>query len=280
MSVPTIALALAVAATAAGAQAEPGEPFRIFFNWAKPELTSDAKATLAEVVNAYRQQQPARLLIIGHTDRSGPAVANLRTSKQRAEAVRDYLASQGLPAAVLATAGRGEAQAIVPTKDGVREAQNRRVEIHFEGTGGTTARNSARAPLIRSDGNAAGQATLTQHAGGASLAIEAAGLPPGVHALHLHAAGRCDPPDFSSAGPHWNPTARKHGRANPEGPHLGDLPNLTVGADGRARANLPVPAGSRDDDGVALVIHAQADDDRTDPSGNSGARIACAAFPG
>ena len=152
MSVPTIALALAVAATAAGAQAEPGEPFRIFFNWAKPELTSDAKATLAEVVNAYRQQQPARLLIIGHTDRSGPAVANLRTSKQRAEAVRDYLAGQGLPAAVLATAGRGEAQAIVPTKDGVREAQNRRVEIHFEGTGGTTARNSARAPLSEATG--------------------------------------------------------------------------------------------------------------------------------
>jgi Cu-Zn family superoxide dismutase len=102
--------------------------------------------------------------------------------------------------------------------------------------------------------------------------------------VHLHQTGRCDAPDFASAGPHWNPTSHQHGRLNPQGPHLGDLPNLQVAANGSGRIDfvVPVPAGTAaganpllDADGTALVIHAAADDLWTDPSGNSGARIAC-----
>jgi Cu-Zn family superoxide dismutase len=119
--------------------------------------------------------------------------------------------------------------------------------------------------------------------------IEGAGLPPGLHGVHVHAVGRCDRRDFSTAGPHWDLFGRAHGKANPAGPHDGDLGNVAVGADGRiaadvliANAMLPVKgatAGSkdmRDADGAALVIPAAPDDDRTDPSGNSGDRIACA----
>jgi Cu-Zn family superoxide dismutase len=114
--------------------------------------------------------------------------------------------------------------------------------------------------------------------------VEAAGLAPGAYGVHLHAVGRCDPPAFASAGPHWNPTARQHGKDNPLGMHMGDLPNLKVGADGRgsyeyAIADATLAGASADalldGDGAAMVIHAQADDYRTDPSGNSGARIAC-----
>jgi Cu-Zn family superoxide dismutase len=112
-------------------------------------------------------------------------------------------------------------------------------------------------------------------------------LPHGIHGIHVHAVGRCEPPDFASAGPHWNPEGKKHGLSNPQGPHAGDLPNVDVAADGvlgqavtLANATLTGPAGDPrvllDADGAALVIHAQADDNMTDPSGNSGARIACA----
>jgi Cu-Zn family superoxide dismutase len=179
--------------------------------------------------------------------------------------------AHGVPAAAIAVSAFGESRPIVPTEDGVREAQNRRVEISFAGV---AAALSPSVPLIGADGREQGSATLS----GGSLRIDASGLTPGVHGMHLHAVGRCDPPDFASAGPHWNPASRKHGTENPEGPHLGDLPNLTVGADGRASATLAVPPELLDEDGAALVIHAGPDDYRTDPSGNSGARIACAAF--
>ncbi|MDQ4087314.1 MAG: superoxide dismutase family protein [Pseudomonadota bacterium] len=115
--------------------------------------------------------------------------------------------------------------------------------------------------------------------------VEAAGLAPGTYGAHIHAVGRCDPPGFETAGPHWNPTQRQHGSQNPAGPHLGDLPNLLVGADGQGSFELAVggaemggPRGLLDRDGAALVIHAAPDDYRTDPSGNSGARIACGVF--
>jgi Cu-Zn family superoxide dismutase len=116
--------------------------------------------------------------------------------------------------------------------------------------------------------------------------IEAAGLRPGTYGAHVHAVGRCDPPDFASAGPHWNPTGQQHGSQNPQGAHKGDLPNLMVGADGRGSVELVIPGvslrGSRapmlDADGAALVVHERADDYRTDPTGNSGGRIACGVF--
>jgi Cu-Zn family superoxide dismutase len=101
-----------------------------------------------------------------------------------------------------------------------------------------------------------------------------------MHGIHLHAIGRCEGPDFKSAGGHWNPAGHQHGRDNPMGAHLGDLPNFDVA--GQTVASLTLPVGGitaadlADADGTALVIHADPDDYKTDPSGNSGARIACA----
>jgi superoxide dismutase, Cu-Zn family len=144
---------------------------------------------------------------------------------------------------------------------------------------GTSAETSARARLASPDGASRGSARLSDGSSGITVQVEAEGLSPGVHGIHIHTTGRCDAPDFSSAGPHWNPTGRQHGRNNPQGAHHGDLPNLTVGADGRGSMQLTTPGGSLaelfDADGAALVVHANADDDRTDPSGNSGGRIAC-----
>ena len=118
---------------------------------------------------------------------------------------------------------------------------------------------------------------------GVRVRVEAAGLVAGTYAVHIHETGLCEPPAFESAGPHWNPTDRQHGRLNPQGPHLGDLPNLTVGADRAGTFEFTIPGtsldrGNRrllDRDGAALVIHTGPDDYRTDPSGNSGARLAC-----
>ena len=115
------------------------------------------------------------------------------------------------------------------------------------------------------------------------MSIAAIGLPPGVHGVHLHAVGKCDGPKFKSAGPHWNPTSRKHGRDNPEGWHLGDLTSIEIGADGSGHSSFSIEAARLTDgpnalldaDGASLVIHANPDDYKTDPSGNSGDRIAC-----
>jgi Cu-Zn family superoxide dismutase len=108
------------------------------------------------------------------------------------------------------------------------------------------------------------------------------GLPPGDHAFHVHEVGKCDPP-FESAGGHFNPTGKKHGRDNPQGAHAGDLPNIQV-MDGRpARIEVVArdisldggPGNLFDADGSALIVHAKADDHKSDPAGNAGARIAC-----
>ena len=120
---------------------------------------------------------------------------------------------------------------------------------------------------------------------GVQVRVQAAGLPAGHYGIHLHAVGRCEGPAFASAGAHWNPTARQHGSLNPAGHHLGDMPTLDVDASGDGRlefeiagASLSGANGLFDADGTAVVIHAAADDYRTDPSGNSGARIACGVF--
>ena len=143
-------------------------------------------------------------------------------------------------------------------------------------------------PLVRSDGTNIGTVRVFQENTGVVLRVDAKGLPPGQHGVHLHAVGKCEAPKFTSAGPHWNPTTKQHGHLNPSGYHMGDLGNLGVGADGALTAGLLVP-GARlridnngdgpvllDGDGAALVFHAAADDEKTDPSGNSGDRIACA----
>ena len=139
------------------------------------------------------------------------------------------------------------------------------------------------AALINAGGKAIGTVRAWQTAGGTTFRIDASGLPHGMHGVHVHAIGKCDPPDFASAGPHWNPAGRKHGIHNPAGPHAGDLSNVEVAANGTLSATLTLPGAGgagkssiNDVDGAALVIHAAADDYVTDPSGNSGTRIACA----
>jgi Cu-Zn family superoxide dismutase len=144
----------------------------------------------------------------------------------------------------------------------------------IEPTGGTPM------PLVNSSGQSIGTVRAWQTAGGISFRITASGLPHGIHGLHVHAVGRCDPPDFKTAGSHWNPSDKQHGMNNPAGPHAGDLPNVEVAANGTLAATVTLPSATMasllDADGAALVVHAAADDYKTDPSGNSGARIACA----
>jgi Cu-Zn family superoxide dismutase len=134
--------------------------------------------------------------------------------------------------------------------------------------------------LVNSAGQSIGTVRAWQTAGGVSFRISASGLPHGIHGLHVHAVGRCDPPDFASAGGQWNPAVKKHGMNNPAGPHAGDLPNVEVAANGVLTATVTLPGATMaallDADGAALVLHAGPDDYATDPSGNSGARIACA----
>ena len=135
-------------------------------------------------------------------------------------------------------------------------------------------------------GNDVGQVRLRERDGRVQVYVRVTGMAEGEHGIHLHAVGRCDGPDFQTAGGHLNPTGMQHGHLNPQGPHFGDLGNIRVGADGRgektidllggeARAGIGALLGTA---GIALVVHAGRDDERTDPAGNSGARIACAAI--
>jgi len=137
----------------------------------------------------------------------------------------------------------------------------------------------ATATLHLADGTEVGRVRITEVSGGLRVTVDAKGLKPGIHGAHLHTVGKCDAPDFASAGAHWNPTNMKHGSMNSQGPHEGDLPNLTVGADGRGTIGANIAGASfdalMDADGAAMVIHANPDDLMTDPSGNSGGRIAC-----
>jgi Cu-Zn family superoxide dismutase len=143
---------------------------------------------------------------------------------------------------------------------------------------------SASVALNGGDGASMGSLTATEDAAGVTLKLTVAGMPAGVHGVHLHTTGLCEEPKFESAGSHWNPTGKQHGRDNPAGAHSGDLDNLTVAADGSGNATFtiagatlgPGPMSLADDDGTALVVHAKADDYKTDPSGASGDRIACA----
>lgn len=133
-------------------------------------------------------------------------------------------------------------------------------------------------------GETVGSATLTQGPQGVTIAVEVSRLPPGRHGFHIHAIGKCDPPDFQTAGGHFNPFSKKHGLKNPEGPHAGDLPNLEVGPDGNGRIEATVGGLTLGKEGLAVlfnstgtsvVIHAGPDDEMSDPAGNSGTRIAC-----
>lgn len=158
--------------------------------------------------------------------------------------------------------------------------------IPNDAPGNAGASPGAAATLRSADGRDMARARATVIGDGLRVTLTAAGLAPGTYGAHVHMMGRCDAPGFESAGGHWNPTMRQHGRDNPQGPHRGDLPNLVVGANGRGEISFTVAnaslaggvGGMMDEDGAAIIVHAQPDDYRTDPSGNSGARIACGVF--
>ena len=142
---------------------------------------------------------------------------------------------------------------------------------------------SAEATLKDKDNKQVGVETLIETPEGVRVAVTGYRLPPGAHGLHIHAVGRCDPPEFTSAGAHFNPGNKQHGKLNPAGPHAGDLPNLVVAASGEGGIDVTtrgftLTQGATSvlgDKGSAIVVHANPDDDKTDPTGNSGARIAC-----
>lgn len=141
----------------------------------------------------------------------------------------------------------------------------------------------ANATLRDASGGEHGSAEIGSDGAGLILLVKATGMAPNSsQGAHLHATGLCEAPGFTSAGAHLNPGVRQHGRDNPAGSHLGDLPNLVVSSAGSGMLAVRLPgepaemlAQLFDSDGTAVVIHADRDDYRTDPSGNSGARTAC-----
>ncbi len=152
-----------------------------------------------------------------------------------------------------------------------------------DATSGNAA--GAKAEVMDLDGKSLGTLELATMGSGVHITGTLAGLPGGDHGIHIHTTGDCDAAGkFESAGPHFNPTDHKHGSENPEGPHAGDLPNLSVPPEGAGvivdltAESVTLGEGDNslfDADGSAIVIHADPDDYRSDPSGNSGDRIAC-----
>jgi Cu-Zn family superoxide dismutase len=138
--------------------------------------------------------------------------------------------------------------------------------------------------FINSEGKDVGTLHISHMASATIFLLNLHDMPPGVHGIHIHAVGTCTPPSFDSAGPHFNPGNSQHGSKNPKGPHAGDLQNITIPANGKLETSITLAGmlqldgqgGMLDGDGASIVIHANADDYTTDPSGNSGPRIACA----
>jgi Cu-Zn family superoxide dismutase len=149
---------------------------------------------------------------------------------------------------------------------------------------GESAPLTAKAVLTNPQGEKVGEARLTETPKGVKIELKVEKLPPGEHAFHIHAKGVCTPPEFADAGGHFNPFGKEHGLKNPKGPHAGDLPNITVGPDGKAAfetvaALVTLKPGEKGSlfpaGGTSLMIHAHADDLVSDPAGQAGPRIAC-----
>jgi Cu-Zn family superoxide dismutase len=144
------------------------------------------------------------------------------------------------------------------------------------------AADQASAVLKDADGKEIGKASFLTVPGGTLITLELTAAPPGAHGFHIHAVGKCELPKFESAGGHFNPDESKHGFLNPEGPHAGDMPNIHVPENGKLTVevlNTLVTVGGEnallDEDGAALVLHADPDDYKSDPAGHAGGRIAC-----
>jgi len=146
-----------------------------------------------------------------------------------------------------------------------------------------TAPSRAKAELKNAQGQAVGKAAFRPARDGVAMTLEVKGLTPGLHGIHIHEVGKCEAPDFKTAGSHFNPHGKHHGSLNPQGEHAGDLGNLTVGKKGSVKVKLlakGVTLGEGDASlfhpgGTSLVIHANPDDLKTDPAGNAGTRIVC-----
>ena len=150
-------------------------------------------------------------------------------------------------------------------------------------TASAYAQNQARADIQNAEGKSIGTASLRETKDGVVMTVNVKGLPQGLHAVHFHSVGKCEGPAFTSAGGHFNPLNKKHGFKNPDGPHAGDLPDMYVNKDGVGHYEAlmesitlgPGETSVFDPDGSAIVVHITADDNVTDPAGNSGDRIAC-----
>ena len=146
-----------------------------------------------------------------------------------------------------------------------------------------TAIAKTKVELKDAQGKSIGTALLWDGASGVNVDLQLHDLTPGEHGIHFHQVPKCEGPDFKSAGGHFNPESKKHGFDSPDGHHAGDMKNFTVGADGKAKnihvedQDVTLKAGPHSllTNGAAIVVHAKADDYKTDPSGNSGDRVAC-----
>jgi superoxide dismutase, Cu-Zn family len=155
--------------------------------------------------------------------------------------------------------------------------------VSFFGTALAAANKPVNVELKDAQGQSVGTANISDKGTGVQIRLNVKNLTAGEHAVHIHQVAKCEGPGFTTAGPHFNPEKKHHGLDNPEGPHAGDMPNFTVGSDGTAKVTVEDPRvtlGEGDNSlfangGTALVIHAKADDLKSDPAGNAGDRIAC-----